>query len=82
MVALSFFQLTQNCVSLQIVLSLHGWALDQASELLVDVDSAEEAQIRVFTREFVAKSRSALKDMGHDDKIGALLMAEEDADIL
>lgn len=67
---------------MQIVLSLHGWALDQASELLVDVDSAEEAQIRAFTQEYVAKSRSTLKDMGHDDKIGALLMNEEEADFL
>lgn len=48
----------------------------------MDVDSAEEAQIRAFTQEYVGKSRSTLKDMGHDDKIGALLMNEEEADFL
>lgn len=69
-------------VFLQIVLSLHGWALDQASELLVDLDSTDEESIRSFTREFAAKARLTLKEMGHDDKISALLMNEEEADFL
>lgn len=67
---------------MQIVLLLHGWALDQASELLVEADHADETAVRSFTREFVAKTRSTLKAMGHDDRIGALLMNEEDVDFL
>lgn len=74
-------QLLVAC-SLQIVLSLHGWALDQAGELLVDADRDDDAAVRSFTRGFVLKTRSALKGMGHAERIDALQMNEEDADFL
>lgn len=67
---------------LQVVISLHGWALDQAGELLVDLDRADDAATRSFTREFVAKTRSTLEGMGYSDRIDALQLHEEDADFL
>jgi 23S rRNA C2498 (ribose-2'-O)-methylase RlmM len=73
---------TSVAFDVQEVLTLHALALEQASELLVDLDDAAgEESLRSFTASFAERARAVLRTLGRVDEAESLRAEEEEAGV-